>query len=52
LGREKKILGKAVFTSEQKGKKLTLIQRGFDFIPFDENSQKDMFASYLKKINF
>ena len=52
LGREKRILGKAVFTSEEKGKKLMLIQRGFDFISFDNNSLKEQFARYLKKINF
>ena len=52
LGREKKIMGKAVFTSEQKGKELTLIQGGFDFIPLDQNSLKDQIGGFLKKINY
>lgn len=52
LGREKGILGKAVFTSEQKGKAMTLIQRGFNFIPLDSSSQKDQIEGFLKRINY
>lgn len=52
LGREKRILGKAVFTSEQKGKELNMIGRGFDFIPLDQNSWKNQMEGFFKKINY
>lgn len=48
LGKENIILGKAVITSEQNGNALTLMQRGFDFFPLEQNSIKKKIISFLK----
>ena len=51
LGREKPILGKAVVISEQYAKMLTLISRGFELIPLDQDSPKDQIIDFLIKID-
>jgi hypothetical protein len=51
LGREKAILGKAVVISEQNAKMLTLIRRGFEVIPLDQDSPKDQIMDFLLKID-
>lgn len=48
LGKENRILGKAVITSEQNGNALTLLQRGFDFFPLEQNSLKKKIIGFLK----
>lgn len=49
LGRKKNILGKAVFTTEKKGKVLNLVRRGFDFIPIDQNTLTNQVEGFFVK---
>ena len=52
LGREKRILGKAVIAPEQNLKLLNLRGRGFDYFPVDINSPQDQIEDFLKGIDY
>jgi hypothetical protein len=51
LGREKAILGKGVFTEQQKGVTLQLRNRGFEFIAIEKSFNKEPLENFLGSIS-
>ena len=52
LGREKPILGKAVFVPDQKIKFLPQMTRGFEIVATNKDSIKDQVEGFLKSLTF